>query len=50
MEADSIIRFKKTIEKFIDNGDISDVPANLTNMDVGVENTKKWLGFHALPK
>lgn len=56
MEADSLIRFKKTTEKFIDNGDLSDVPAsmpNLTNIDVGgvrEENTEERLGFHAVPK
>lgn len=56
MEADSIISFKKTIEKFIDSGDINDVPAsmpNVTNRDSGgvrEENTKKWLGFQAFPK
>lgn len=32
MEVDSIIRFKKAIEKFIDNGDIRDVPASMTNL------------------
>lgn len=38
----SIIRFKKTMGKFTDSGDISDVPAslsNLTNMDGGQGNT-----------
>lgn len=54
-EADSIIRSEKVIE-FIDNRDISDVPAsitNLTNMGGGgvrEERTKKCLGFQALPK
>lgn len=51
MEADSIIRFKKAIEKFMDNGDIRDVPAsitNLTNMGGGgvrEESTKNVSGL-----
>lgn len=56
MEADSIMKLKKTIKKFKDNGDTSDIPtnmSNITNIDSGgvrEESPKKWLGFRALPK
>lgn len=51
MEADSIIRFKKAIEKFTDNGDLSDVPSSMTNLtnmgdgEVREESTKKVSGL-----